>query len=73
MMNDCIEEFDFEEAFEVKLFKLINLKLKLIKPLYSLQAEKSFLEVSQSNTQIELTKTENKIDFEDTKWPIERY
>ncbi|XP_022162761.1 DNA polymerase alpha catalytic subunit [Myzus persicae] len=49
-MDDCIEDFDFEEA---------------------IQAEKSFMELSELNVKKELTKTEIKIEFEETKWPIE--
>jgi len=50
-MDDCIEDFDFEEA---------------------IQAEKSFMELTELSVKKELTKTEIKIDFEDTKWPIEK-
>lgn len=49
-MDDCIDDFDFEEA---------------------IQAEKSFMELEELNIKKELTKTEIKIDFEETKWPIE--
>lgn len=37
-----------------------------------MQAEKSFMELTELSVKKELTKTEIKIDFEDTKWPIEK-
>uniref|UniRef100_A0A2S2P4V9 DNA polymerase n=2 Tax=Schizaphis graminum TaxID=13262 RepID=A0A2S2P4V9_SCHGA len=49
-MDDCIEDFDFDEA---------------------IQAEKNFMELAELNMKKELTKTEIKIEFEETKWPIE--
>jgi hypothetical protein len=39
---------------------------------FSFKAEKSFVEQSELSIKKESIKSEIKIDFEDTKWPIER-
>lgn len=40
--------------------------------MYYFKAEKSFVEQSELNIKKESIKSEVKINFEDTKWPIEK-